>query len=338
MVFSIVMCLTSMLLLTACEGAKPFCKSDQDCAATCASFGHPIDGARCQAGRCSCLLPDADQTELDAEDALTELDESADLLDEEAADVEVDKQDEHDEQDDEQDQQALEQDEQGDEQDDEQEELVTARCPEDMVDRGSFCIDPFEAPNRADALPFVMFSFYEAEQWCAARGKRLCYDDEWTQVCAGEENWSYPYHPSEHEPGVCNDEQLWRAYNQDKLNGWPWSLGVESFESLEQSLALVREMGAAASVAADHVWALYQGEGSGSNPGCTHDGEVFDLLGNVEEWTRRRDGGDGPDFSGSLKGRYWSESRTCQSAVKTHGNSFRFYEIGFRCCADPALP
>ena len=86
---------------------------------------------------------------------------------------------------------------------------------------------------------------------------------------------------------------------------------------------------------ADHVEAIYQGEPSGSNAGCVGPAEVYDLVGNVEEWTRRRDGGV-PDFHGSLKGRYWAESRTCQSRVTTHGDYFRFYEIGFRCCLDVA--
>jgi formylglycine-generating enzyme required for sulfatase activity len=79
---------------------------------------------------------------------------------------------------------------------------------------------------------------------------------------------------------------------------------------------------------------LYQGEGGGENAGCVNEYRVFDLVGNVEEWTRRADGA-GTDFHGALKGRYWAESRTCQSTVTTHGDTFRFYEIGFRCCAAP---
>jgi len=61
---------------------------------------------------------------------------------------------------------------------------------------------------------------------------------------------------------------------------------------------------------------------------------AYDLCGNVEEWTRRRDGGE-PQFHGKLKGRYWAETRTCQNGVISHGDGFRFYEIGFRCCRDP---
>ena len=37
-------------------------------------------------------------------------------------------------------------------------------------------------------------------------------------------------------------------------------------------------------------------------------------------------------FHGCLKGRYWADTRTCQDIILTHGDLFRFYEIGFRCC------
>jgi hypothetical protein len=206
-------------------------------------------------------------------------------------------------------------------------------CPSDMVEVGAFCIDRYEAPNVEGALPLVMFTFDESAAWCDARGKRLCFDDEWTESCAGPAGLKYPY-GDQHTPGVCNDEETWLLYDQNKLNGWPWSVSKPNIESLSQLLDAARAVSASGKIAADHVEALYQGEGSGTNPGCQGPDAVFDLCGNVEEWTRRRDGGSGPDFLGSLKGRYWAESRTCQNAVTTHGNGFRFYEIGFRCCRD----
>ena len=204
-------------------------------------------------------------------------------------------------------------------------------CPHDMVLVEDFCVDRYEAPNRADELPFVMFTFDEAESWCAARGKRLCFDDEWTRACEGTAGNAYPY-GQDHQPGVCNDEEIWRLYDQSKLNSWPINLATDGIETLEALLAAAAAKSAPAAAAADHVSFLYQGERAGENVGCASDDAVLDLVGNVEEWTRRRDGGAGADFSGSLKGRYWAESRTCQSAVTTHGNAFRFYEIGFRCC------
>jgi formylglycine-generating enzyme required for sulfatase activity len=213
-------------------------------------------------------------------------------------------------------------------------EAAPGPCPDDMLLSGAFCIDRFEAPNVAGAVPLVMYTFDESEKWCEAKGKRLCFDDEWTSACEGAAGTKYPY-GDEHEPGVCNDDELWKLYDQSKLNGWPWTVSTPAIETLADLLDAARAVSSAATVAADHVEDLYQAEGGGVNAGCVNETQVFDLTGNIEEWTRRRDGGSGPDFSGSLKGRYWAEARTCQSGVEVHGNGFRFYEIGFRCCRDP---
>ncbi len=202
-------------------------------------------------------------------------------------------------------------------------------CPPDMVELDTVCMDRYEAPNRPGELPLVMYTFVEAEAWCAARGRRLCFDDEWQSACEGPEGLRYPY-GDDHRPGVCNDDELWRAYNQSRLNRWPPSASNPEIDSLEE---LFEAAGALSADAAEHLEWLYQGEPAGANPGCVGPAEVFDLVGNVEEWTRRRDGGS-RDFHGALKGRYWAESRTCQSRVTTHGDGFRFYEIGFRCCQD----
>lgn len=210
---------------------------------------------------------------------------------------------------------------------------VQAPCPGDMVLIESTCMDRYEAPNQEGALPLVMFHFDEAASWCEARDKRLCFDDEWERVCGGPEGTAYPYGDT-HEPGVCNDDKVWRVYDQSLLSAWPWSLDTDPIESLDELLEAARATGASGTAAADHVESLYQGDPSGSRTECTTGDGAYDLPGNVEEWTRRRSGGtDG--FHGNLKGRYWAETRTCQQSVITHGDLFRFYEIGFRCCRDP---
>jgi len=190
-------------------------------------------------------------------------------------------------------------------------------------------MDRYEAPNVEGETPLVMFTLLEAEAWCVARSRRLCTDAEWEDACAGSESLAYPY-GSTWDPGRCNDEETWRVYDQGALNGWPSSASTPDLERYPDQLLAAA---AASPSAADEVAALYQAEAAGENPDCAGPTGVRDTVGNVEEWTVRADGGSA-GFHGALKGRYWAESRTCQSTVTTHGDGFRFYEIGFRCCAD----
>jgi formylglycine-generating enzyme required for sulfatase activity len=180
-----------------------------------------------------------------------------------------------------------------------------------------------------------MMSLIAGRAWCEGRGKRLCYDDEWTRACAGPEGLTYPY-GDVHDPGVCNDDETWLTYNQTLLNGWPLAASASAVGSFEEQIEIATAVSPTAAQAAEHVLWLYQAEPSGANVGCVGVDGVLDLCGNVEEWALRRDGGSGTGFTGALKGRYWAESRTCASAVTTHGDAFMFYETGFRCCADPA--
>ena len=60
---------------------------------------------------------------------------------------------------------------------------------------------------------------------------------------------------------------------------------------------------------------------------------IFDLNGNVGEWTTRRDGGS-TNFHGSIKGGYWFQPRTIQSSITSHGDAYRGYYLGFRCAKD----
>ncbi|MEZ4372164.1 MAG: SUMF1/EgtB/PvdO family nonheme iron enzyme [Polyangiaceae bacterium] len=218
-------------------------------------------------------------------------------------------------------------------------DVATAPCPADMelIDDPSLpapvCMDRYEAPNVEGELPLVMFNFDEADAWCTRHQKRLCYDDEWAFTCGGPNAYKYPYGDTR-QPGVCNDAKTWKVYNQTLLNGWPYTFDGSSYETLEALFNGVSQMSASAKAAADHVRELYQAEAAGSYPSCFGVAGVRDLTGSVEEWTRRRDGGQS-QFHGNLKGRYWADTRTCQNDITTHGDGFRFYEIGFRCCQEP---
>jgi formylglycine-generating enzyme len=169
-----------------------------------------------------------------------------------------------------------------------------------------FCIDDYEWPNQAGETPVVMKSWYEARDACAGVGKRLCSQDEWTLACEGPEHLPYPY-------GYVRDAT---ACNIDKA-----AIGVDE-EALKRPDRRDAE-----------VARLWQGEPSGSRERCVSPFGVHDMTGNVDEWTRNE---TGSPHQSALKGGYWSWVRgRCRAVTAGHEESFRYYQIGFRCCSDP---
>jgi formylglycine-generating enzyme required for sulfatase activity len=184
-----------------------------------------------------------------------------------------------------------------------------------MVPAGHFCIDRYEAPNEKGELPYSLQTAYDGEDWCAARGKRLCTEDEWTRACRGTSGRTYPY-GNTFRPGVCNDDKPWVGVGWKKLSRWP------------QDPAL------------DEASRLYQADMAGARAECVTEEGVFDMTGNVAEWVRRA-GASGspakPGFEHVLKGCYWAgcfkdPQPSCAFTNGAHPGTFRTYEAGFRCC------
>jgi sulfatase modifying factor 1 len=75
---------------------------------------------------------------------------------------------------------------------------------------------------------------------------------------------------------------------------------------------------------------------SGSKPKCVSDYGVFDLTGNVDEWTLADH--DRPKEKGrfsALKGGAWGHVRNaCRPVTTSHEPEFRYYFVSFRCCKD----
>jgi hypothetical protein len=170
-----------------------------------------------------------------------------------------------------------------------------------------FCIDRFEYPNRRGAYPLIYVTWNEAAALCAGDGKRLCTEDEWTFACEGEEALPYPY-GYERDDAACVIDRPHRPFDERHFS-------PRNGPVIEAEL--------------DRLW---QGEASGSRPRCRSPFGVYDMTGNVDEWTSstRTDG-----YRSILKGGYWGQIRArCRPSTRAHGETFAFYQQGFRCCAD----
>jgi sulfatase modifying factor 1 len=169
-----------------------------------------------------------------------------------------------------------------------------------------FCVDRYEYPNRKGDRPLVMKTWGEAQDICRAAGKRLCGDSEWTMACEGKAHLPYPY-GRKRDAQACNIDR-WLPHVDEK--------------------ALVDPNRRAA-----ELTRLWQGEVSGARSKCVSPHGVFDMTGNVDEWVVNESGK--PYRSGS-KGGYWGPVRArCRPMTTAHGETFPFYQTGFRCCADP---
>jgi hypothetical protein len=170
-----------------------------------------------------------------------------------------------------------------------------------------FCIDRFEWPNRRGEFPLIVVNWVEAKAICARDAKRLCTENEWTFACEGEEATPYPY-GYVRDAEACVVDHPWIAFD-------PWALGQRSTEVTKKEL--------------ERLW---QGEPSGGRPRCKSVFGVYDMTGNIDEWTTAVS----PGRPSILKGGYWGPVRTrCRPSTRAHGEAHVFYQQGLRCCADP---
>jgi hypothetical protein len=179
-----------------------------------------------------------------------------------------------------------------------------ARLPTKALD---FCIDRFEYPNVLGQAPMIVVTFREAEAVCKKGGKRLCSESEWTFACEGEEVRPYPY-GHERDPQACVLDRPWRPFKEGALQPRD---GDGAREELDR---------------------LWQAEPSGSRGGCKSPFGVYDMTGNVDEWTRSV---KTTGYASILKGGYWGPVRArCRPSTRAHNEDFVAYQQSFRCCAE----
>lgn len=173
-----------------------------------------------------------------------------------------------------------------------------------------FCIDKFAWPNVEGERPEVMNNFYQAQVKCAALGKRLCTESEWTLACEGPEMLPFPY-GYVRDTNKCNGDRDWDNPNMNKV-------------AKRDPTELAR---------------LWQGVRSGSQPYCVSGYGVHDLPGNNDEVVQSETtqaGYKGKYDSVNTGGPWYKGVRNqCRPKIYTHNEGFYYYFLGFRCCAEP---
>jgi sulfatase-modifying factor enzyme 1 len=215
-----------------------------------------------------------------------------------------------------------------------------AQCPPEMrLVLGAVCVDRYEAsvveraadgtllphaPNLALApghvylarsvpgvVPQAYVSGAQALSACRQAGKRLCAPVEWRVACGGSEGYAFPYGP-DRVPGRCHDSGAnpMLTYHADtQARGWgPLELNDPRNIELEGTIAK-----------------------TGTFAGCVNDFGLYDMVGNLHEWTA--------DPNGTFQGGYWLDTSLhgdgCAYRTIAHPFDYHDYSVGFRCCADP---
>jgi formylglycine-generating enzyme len=210
-------------------------------------------------------------------------------------------------------------------------------CPSDMaLVAERFCMDRYEAsvveigpdgaerPHAATApvtqlevravsvpgvVPQAYISGREAKQACAASGKRLCREGELRGACRGAQRNQYPY-GNEHQVNRCNDH--------GKSPRARLGLGASTWESMNSPR--LNELPDTVAKTGDH-------------PGCVSADGVYDLVGNLHEWTS--------DERGTFVGGYYLDAKSngegCDYRTTDHNFTYHDYSTGFRCCKDIEL-
>ncbi|HEY3233906.1 MAG TPA: SUMF1/EgtB/PvdO family nonheme iron enzyme, partial [Polyangiaceae bacterium] len=183
-----------------------------------------------------------------------------------------------------------------------------SRCVGSRV-RKRFCIDAYDWPNKKGERPEVMNRFHQAQVKCAAVGRRLCTESEWTFACEGPQMKPFPY-------GYVRDAKKCRG-------DMPW-------DHPDMKRVAARDP--------EELGRLWQGVPNGAQPECISDFGVADLPGNTDEVVASEtfEPGWRGEFDSVNTGGPWYKGvrNQCRPKIYTHNEGFYYYYLSFRCCAE----
>ena len=167
------------------------------------------------------------------------------------------------------------------------------------------------AVSQAGVVPHGYLSYYSAKKACENAGKRLCTEDEWKLACRGKAQVKFPY-GAYYQEGRCN---VFRHMHAAAVLHGNASIGLT-----DPRMNLVVENG-------DDPLLRLTGE---TKTCASHwdDGEIYDMVGNLDEWI--------DDPKGVFVGGFYARGTTkgCDARIQGHAPVYYDYSTGTRCCRD----
>jgi len=213
----------------------------------------------------------------------------------------------------------------------------------------------WKAVSKAGVYPQGYVDRNVANQACANAGKRLCDGDEWLGACTGAPPTGTSQGGWTDKPGTF----LGSGEAKPPLKTYPYSPGFTVVKDVCNDMFKSKVVYPPAVLYPKNPYASIQKPGlnrvagglakTGEYAGCKTDTGVWDLFGNLEEWTsqRLRDAKSNNfcvgEERGVFRGGFYAESkangRGCYYWNRCHSASQNDYSIGFRCCASaPGQP
>lgn len=172
-----------------------------------------------------------------------------------------------------------------------------------------------KAQSKSGVVPQGYISKNEAEAACQAAKKRLCTSAEWQTACRGRKPTKYPY-GDEHKDGYCND------------SGRAPVMALHPEMSMDEVYASSKAMNDPRINQTPNTVAP-----TGKYEHCKNAYGVFDMVGNLHEWTSEINGA-----RGVFRGGYYQDTTQngtgCDYKTDAHAPAYHDYSTGFRCCAD----
>lgn len=167
------------------------------------------------------------------------------------------------------------------------------------------------AVSRPGVVPQAYLSHALAKRACSNAGKRLCTESEWLMACRGEQQRKFPY-GDRFDLSGCN---VYRYTHPAYVLH-----GVSFAGHTDPRLNLLVERGT------DPLLRL-----TGATPSCQSvwaDAEIFDMVGNLDEWI--------DDPAGTFVGGFYARSTRegCEAKITAHSAEYYDYSLGTRCCSD----
>jgi hypothetical protein len=188
-------------------------------------------------------------------------------------------------------------------------------------------LDKTPACSSPSKVPWFNVSPIEVEQTCQARGGHVCTTSEWTTSCQATIPCTWGLNP---RGGACTS--AWAPDPPGAALGKFCNLGV-SYDFDAAAAGTQHGLLPTAASQLQNCWADW----SGLNGNSAATNKLYDITGNLREITK-----SGANVYPALGGSFLTDTdagATCSFAFYAVDQSFKLFDLGFRCCfsADPTL-